>query len=167
MPHTPLAPQWAFLTLTFDGRHHHKTASSLFHGTMPWLLKRINRVSPTYWRITPELTDKGILHYHILIHTHQYVRRAAFLNCWKARYGNHDTTQVNNPLGLFIYMRKQNKDIQSVIHWPMRLCVLREFALPIANRLLQEHALKKNAHKRQKLLNTTLGPIDRYCNQAP
>lgn len=164
MPHTTqLAPEWAFLTLTYDGRHHHKTARTLFHTTMPWLLKRINRVSPQYWRLTPELTDKGILHFHILIHTHQYVRRAAFLNCWKARYGNHDTTRVTNQLGLLIYMRKQNKDIHTVIHWPFRLCVLREFALPIANRNLQQCAVEKNALKRQKKLVDFFGTsIQRY-----
>lgn len=162
MPRTPLAPQWAFLTLTFDGRHHHKTAETLFHSTILWLLTRIKRVSPQYFRLTPELTEKGILHYHILIHTHQFVRRAAFLNCWKARYGNHDIARVTDQLGLLIYMRKQNKDIAPVIRFPTKLCVLREFALPIALRWLNEHNANKQRHARLRASLRFFGPIDRF-----
>lgn len=152
-----------FLTLTFKPAYHAVPVKTLFYRTIPWIFKRLWRIAKEEWTLCPEITKDGVLHYHILIKTTQFVRLAAFMNCWKARYGGTYREDVFCIMGLLTYyFRKQNLEMAKLLRWPFRLCVMRGSIMPLLKRTLAKALLARNAIKQERIL--TKHPFDYLDN---
>lgn len=113
-----------FLTFTFRPSFHQTPLKILFYKTYPFLLKNLQRIAPPCanqqytWTVCPELTDAGVLHYHVILKTHNHIRRAVFLGVWRQKYGNVQQEDVYSIVCLTLYMRKQNKEMSKALDFP-------------------------------------------------
>lgn len=148
---------YVWITLTFRNDFHAIPVRTLFYRTVAWLYKRCWRIAKKDFSFVPEITEKGVLHYHLLINTTQYVRLAAFINCWKARYGNVDRETVYCILYLkHHYMRKQNAEMAKILKWPLHLMIFSGIRPRIFYRRLRTELLKRNAVKQSNIANKNL-----------
>lgn len=108
-----------FLTLTFDERHHKKRLDTLWFHTLPDAIRNLRRISKNYFHIFSELTEKGILHYHIICKHHNYLAMKAFRGWWFRKYGYTDLQKVKKSpkdfLNLFTYCRKDTFEMMNHI----------------------------------------------------
>lgn len=106
-----------FLTLTFGTKYHTKKLSTLWLRTMPVVVRRLRRISPDFFQIYSEMTDIGILHYHIICKHHNYVAMKAFRHFWLRTYGITDLSFVkpNRYLHVFLYCRKESWEMMHTI----------------------------------------------------
>jgi len=102
------------LTLTFRALFHYQGPKGLFNKTIDeiaWNMHKIARADT--FRIFPELTNKGVLHYHILYKTRNFVTLKAFRNYWFRKYGNTDIEVVGHTQRdfwtVFHYIRKDSR----------------------------------------------------------
>lgn len=104
-----------FLTLTFDDRWTHKTMKALFRATIFDLMKNLQQISPNEYKIFPELSKIGTLHYHILIYHLNFLKLSKFLGYWRRRYGKYGTdlrdVKPGTLFSLYMYCRKVNKQM--------------------------------------------------------
>lgn len=142
---------WRWITLTFGPKFHAQTAKTLFYKTVGWIYKKLWRIAKHNFSFVPELTGMGVLHYHILIYTREYVRLASFINCWKARYGLVDGNPDNVHCILYLkhhYMRKQNAEMAKLLHWPRMTMVISGLIPNIFFSRLSKELGRRNALKR-------------------
>jgi len=121
-PYTPPSHgQQKFLTLTFRAEFGRYRTKTLWRKTIPkicWNLKRI----AIRWVCFPELTEAGMLHYHLMIDTNNWLKLAAFRGWWSRLYGNSDCRGITpgHWFRLWIYSRKQS--------WYMMNRILHQFS---------------------------------------
>lgn len=139
---------YSWLTLTFRKEYHVTLVATLFYHTVEWLFKRLWRIAKKDFSFVPELTEMGVLHYHILIRTTEHVRLAHFINSWQAKYGRVDRETVYCILYLkHHYMRKQNAMMAKILKWPLHLMVFSGIRPRIFYRRLSKQLIKRRAIK--------------------
>lgn len=102
-------PRNCLLTLTFERKYQRFKPKTLHRRTMEHVLFNMSRICDNY-SIFPELTDAGMLHYHIIFKTSNFVRIKAFRGFWSRLYGftNLKYFPDKDYLNVFIYCRKDN-----------------------------------------------------------
>lgn len=98
--------RWQMITLTFSGGTVDPRA--LFYSTIFRLVKQLSRFSKT-WKIAPELTQVGQLHYHILciVTNNQRIALKIFLNRWKREAGGVHVRNVYDLAVAKSYLSKE------------------------------------------------------------
>lgn len=95
-----------FLTFTLRNIRTTEDYNGMLKRSLPILLKTLHKCGN--YRLTIELTNKGIVHYHVLIKVINHVMLKILLNKWNKVQGYVDVKMVDNPLGYFIYLRKDS-----------------------------------------------------------
>lgn len=155
-----------FLTFTLRPYFHERTLSVMYYRTIQWLLKRIARVVGTgipYWKLCPEKTNDGILHYHLLIRTTNHLRLASLKHDWHRLFGRVHEEQVYDPVSLTIYMRKQNVHMGCKIkpHIPTSLITVTHMRL----RIFLKHLHKRLVERKRAIRQANMLMIDRYLDR--
>lgn len=139
---------YVWLTLTFRPDYHATPVRTLYYHTVEWLYKRLWRIAKKDFSFVPEITEMGVLHYHILVRTTEHVRLAHFINSWRAKYGRVDRESVYCLLYLkHHYMRKQCALMSKILKWPLHLMVHSGLRPRIFYRRFAKELLKRNAVK--------------------
>lgn len=102
-----------FVTLTFATKWHQHGFKWLFNNTIIPVLKYLNKVGA--YELAYELTEKGVLHYHIIIKVKDMIKFKVFTNYWSKHHGFVDIKPVKNYLGAFIYIRKDSNDMSQLM----------------------------------------------------
>lgn len=111
-----------FLTLTFDDRHHKKGIETLWIHSMYDVVRNLRRISKKFFKIFSELTERGVLHYHIICKHHNFVKMKKFRGWWGRKYGWSDLQKIGNTthpvtganldyLNCFNYCRKESLEM--------------------------------------------------------
>lgn len=111
-----------FLTLTLRDTYDRVSPHMLWLKIMPKLIKNMRRVSPLCWKIFPELTEKGRIHFHIMCDHNNYMKMKAFRGWWSRVFGYSDLRNITpgHWLAVFIYCRKENNFMQhEVLRLPL------------------------------------------------
>lgn len=103
-----------FLTLTFRRTFHSTDYKVLFYKTISGLLKQLNVCSPKY-KLVPELTMNGVLHYHILLNISDYIKFKILINYWNKTYGYVDKQPLKHMFESFLYIRKDTNEMMRSI----------------------------------------------------
>lgn len=147
---------YRFLTLTFQKSEGFK---SQYHKVILNLLKYLNKIG-TY-RLAAELTQKGGLHFHIMIKVKDTVKFAVLNNYWQKNHGYVDIQPIRNELGCFIYIRKDTLSMVEEL-WgefdPM-LTILTNLTFPYVCRKIVE---RNNNSRKAKKLNEVQGALDLF-----
>lgn len=106
-----------FLTLTFSQKYHKKKLESLWMATIPVVVRNLRRIAPNMFSIWSELTDQGILHYHIICKHHNYLKMKVFRAAWYRTYGITDLSFVkpSRYLHVFTYCRKESWEMMHTV----------------------------------------------------
>lgn len=155
-----------FITLTFRVQYHCKSTWLLFLETIPYILRNLSRIDIDF-RIVPELTSAGILHYHILICSNSPTKLTLvghFRHSWLKKYGNTDE-KMGGVFGYFIYMRKSCEVMSAIFGFPnpMHLIITKSTSVSILRQI--KHLLYL-ARKRTAGL-VTLDKVIEYITNGP
>lgn len=114
---TPLH-NYKLLTLTFRYDFHTLSCKELYDQTVWELCKNMHRISPE-WRAYPELTNKGMLHWHIILRTTNFVKLKAFRGWWSRRYGSSHCEPIKPTMDDFMctwfYIRKDSREMMKIL----------------------------------------------------
>lgn len=103
--------QQKLITLTFRDteRVRNLKPRTLWFKTLPKIVQNLLRITPRFL-VFPELTAKGMLHYHLMIDTNNYLKLKAFIGWWQRLYGNTDEKQISpgDWFKVWIYCRKES-----------------------------------------------------------
>lgn len=112
-----------FLTLTFDERHHKKSLETLWISSMYDVLRKLRQISPNFFKVFSEMTERGILHYHIICKHYNFVSMKYFRGWWARKYGWTDLQKIGNKvsknganldyLNCFNYCRKESLEMMN------------------------------------------------------
>lgn len=147
---------YRFLTLTF---RECKKVQSQYHSVILDLLKYLNKVG-TY-RLVPELTEKGVLHFHIMVKVKDMVKFKVLNNYWQKTHGFVDIKPVNKEFGCFIYIRKDTLEMVQLL-WdeidPL-LAIITNISFPyVCSKLIE----RNNKATKVRKLNKIQGALDKF-----
>lgn len=153
---------YRWITLTFKPRYHVKLAADLFYQTVGLIYAKLWRIAGKSFSFVPELTERGQLHYHLLVRTNEHVRLAVFTNYWEHTWGHVDYRPVWCILFLkHHYMRKQNEEMGKLLHWPRMTLVMSGMLPNVFYKRLAKELIRRNKFKRlEKLEQFKLKFID-------
>ena len=77
---------WKFLTLTFNKGFHRFPIKTLIRTSLPAICKYMKHIAHSY-TLGLELTEVGIVHYHLLINVKDMIKYKIFNNYWGRHYG--------------------------------------------------------------------------------
>jgi len=156
----------AWLTLTFRPEFHDIPVVTLFYRTVEWIYSRLWRIAGREFSFVPEMTQNGVLHYHVLITTHHYVRLAEFVNKWQARFGGVKRKVVFCVLFLkHHYMRKDIAEMGPILHWPIATMPFSGLRPKQFYRRFYRNMGRRNAIKKQNIANKNeLQYVDKYMS---
>lgn len=155
-----------FLTFTLRPYFHERTLSVMYYRTIQWLLKRIARVvgnGKPYWKLVPEVTKDGILHYHLLIKTTNHLRLASLKHNWHRLFGRVHEEPVYDPVSLVVYMRKQNMWMSHNLRPKLPLTLILVTHLRI--RKFMKHLTKRLVERKRAIKQVNLLMIDRFLDK--
>jgi len=155
-----------FFTFTFRVEHWKKSTWVLFLETLPYILRNLARIDIEF-RLVPELTSSGILHYHMLICSNSPTKLTLlghFRHSWLKKYGNTDE-KMGGIFGYFIYMRKSCEVMSAIFGFPnpMHLIITKSTSVSILHQI--RHLLYL-ARKRTAGLQT-LDKVIEYITSGP
>jgi hypothetical protein len=102
--------EYQFLTLTFDPkRFGDLSPRRLLVISLSSVVKRVRRFAIA-WRIVPELTKIGMLHYHILfkLKKGQELNLSIFRGSWRQECGGSQIENARTPEGVVRYLGKDD-----------------------------------------------------------
>lgn len=112
--------QLHLLTLTFRYDFHVFTAREIYDKTVWDVTRNMKRVcGSSPWRAYPELTQKGMLHWHILLITTNFITLKAFRGFWDRMYGSSHCEKVKMTIDDFFctwfYIRKDSRAMMKIL----------------------------------------------------
>lgn len=95
---------WSFITLTHKKPKYYRDQ---FNEDIVWLVRKLKQIG--IFRLVPELTKVGDIHYHIMIIPSDLLGLKIMIAIWKGRNGYVDVSIVKeeNEMKTFIYMMKE------------------------------------------------------------
>lgn len=100
-------PIYRFLTLTFGKGFHKFNPKVLVRETLPSIYKYMRHISYGY-TISMELTEQGILHYHLLVDVKDFIKYKIFNNYWTRHYGFVKSINPSNVEKTLEYIQKES-----------------------------------------------------------
>lgn len=79
-------PVYRFLTLTFGKGLHKFQPQTLVRETLPSIHKYMKAIALSY-TLSVELTEAGVVHYHIVMSVKDFIKYKIFNNYWTRHYG--------------------------------------------------------------------------------
>jgi len=105
------------LTLTFDSCFASMTPRFLHNTKMPHIIANMRQIAPKCFTIFPELTEKGLLHYHIMCSHNNLIKMKVFRGYWHRHFGFTDLQNIKPGtwLNTYIYCRKENLKMRKIL----------------------------------------------------